>query len=99
MRGLVPRIHVFIRDPRKQDVDGRHKAGHDRIFSISNTDLAVTVAADGTGDLEQVAVPDAAAMAAPMAGGLLDDAKALHAANLSRALLTGSLLPGSRTRD
>jgi hypothetical protein len=27
MRGLVPRIHVFRRI--KQDVDGRHKAGHD----------------------------------------------------------------------
>jgi hypothetical protein len=28
MAGLVPAIHVF-RDGRKQDVDARHKAGHD----------------------------------------------------------------------
>ena len=28
MAGLVPAIHVFIA-PRKEDVDARHKAGHD----------------------------------------------------------------------
>jgi hypothetical protein len=28
MAGLVPAIHVFD-DARKQDVDARHKAGHD----------------------------------------------------------------------
>jgi hypothetical protein len=28
MAGLVPAIHVFA-VPRKQDVDARHKAGHD----------------------------------------------------------------------
>ena len=27
MAGLVPAIHVFLGD--KQDVDARHKAGHD----------------------------------------------------------------------
>jgi hypothetical protein len=28
MAGLVPAIHVFLTDP-PQDVDARHKAGHD----------------------------------------------------------------------
>jgi hypothetical protein len=28
MAGLVPAIHVFLRDTLKQDVDARHKAGH-----------------------------------------------------------------------
>jgi hypothetical protein len=28
MAGLVPAIHVLL-PPRKQDVDARHKAGHD----------------------------------------------------------------------
>jgi hypothetical protein len=28
MAGLVPAIHVFVAS-RKQDVDARHKAGHD----------------------------------------------------------------------
>jgi len=28
MAGLVPAIHVFVAI-HKQDVDGRHKAGHD----------------------------------------------------------------------
>jgi hypothetical protein len=28
MAGLVPAIHVFLSDP-KEDVDARHKAGHD----------------------------------------------------------------------
>jgi hypothetical protein len=28
MAGLVPAIHVFLSDPKK-DVDARHKAGHD----------------------------------------------------------------------
>jgi hypothetical protein len=35
MAGLVPAIHVF--DARKQDVDARHKAGHDAgdaVFAI-----------------------------------------------------------------
>jgi hypothetical protein len=30
MAGLVPAIHVFTAS-RKQDVDARHKAGHDEI--------------------------------------------------------------------
>jgi len=29
MAGLVPAIHVFV-DALKEDVDARHKAGHDR---------------------------------------------------------------------
>jgi hypothetical protein len=29
MAGLVPAIHVFL---RSQDVDARHKAGHDELF-------------------------------------------------------------------
>jgi hypothetical protein len=29
MPGLVPGIHVFPKFPRKQDVDGRVKPGHD----------------------------------------------------------------------
>jgi hypothetical protein len=29
MAGLVPAIHVFIMLSLKQDVDARHKAGHD----------------------------------------------------------------------
>jgi len=30
MAGLVPAIHAFIKNPsRKEDVDARHKAGHD----------------------------------------------------------------------
>jgi hypothetical protein len=30
MAGLVPAIHVFIQ-VREQDVDARHKAGHDGV--------------------------------------------------------------------
>jgi len=30
MAGLVPAIHVFLAS-RKQDVDARHKAGHDEL--------------------------------------------------------------------
>jgi hypothetical protein len=29
MAGLVPAIHVFLPASEKQDVDARHKAGHD----------------------------------------------------------------------
>ncbi len=29
MAGLVPAIHVFLLRRSKQDVDARHKAGHD----------------------------------------------------------------------
>jgi hypothetical protein len=29
MAGLVPAIHVFLCGQEKQDVDARHKAGHD----------------------------------------------------------------------
>ena len=29
MAGLVPAIHAFLLYARKQDVDARHKAGHD----------------------------------------------------------------------
>jgi len=29
MAGLVPAIHVFLESRCKQDVDARHKAGHD----------------------------------------------------------------------
>jgi hypothetical protein len=36
MAGLVPAIHVFKRfnKARKQDVDARHKAGHDESILI-----------------------------------------------------------------
>jgi len=30
MAGLDPAIHVFLQD-RKEDVDARHKAGHDEL--------------------------------------------------------------------
>jgi hypothetical protein len=29
MAGLVPAIHVLLCSKRKEDVDARHKAGHD----------------------------------------------------------------------
>jgi hypothetical protein len=29
MAGLVAAIHVFVLRPSKEDVDARHKAGHD----------------------------------------------------------------------
>jgi len=29
MAGLDPAIHVFARRSKKEDVDARHKAGHD----------------------------------------------------------------------
>jgi len=29
MAGLVPAIHVFLAESRKQDVDARDKRGHD----------------------------------------------------------------------
>jgi hypothetical protein len=32
MPGLVPGIHVFLIQLRKQDVDGRDKPGHDAVF-------------------------------------------------------------------
>jgi hypothetical protein len=32
MAGLVPAIHVFLLLPPKEDVDARHKAGHDGLF-------------------------------------------------------------------
>jgi hypothetical protein len=36
MRGLDPRIHVFLFiKPGKQDVDARHKAGHDGARGMS----------------------------------------------------------------
>jgi len=35
MAGLVPAIHVFL-DARKQDVDARHKAGHDDLESVNS---------------------------------------------------------------
>jgi hypothetical protein len=31
MAGLDPAIHVFV-EPRKKDVDARHKAGHDEVW-------------------------------------------------------------------
>jgi len=31
MAGLVPAIHVFTARQRKQDMDARHKAGHDDV--------------------------------------------------------------------
>jgi 3-isopropylmalate dehydrogenase len=36
MAGLVPAIHVFLAASGKQDVDARHKAGHDELLAISN---------------------------------------------------------------
>jgi hypothetical protein len=35
MAGLVRAIHDFVRQQPKQDVDARHKAGHDELTSIS----------------------------------------------------------------
>jgi hypothetical protein len=32
MAGLVPAIHVFLDAAPKQDVDARHKAGHDGVY-------------------------------------------------------------------
>jgi hypothetical protein len=32
MAGLVPAIHVFLSRAKHQDIDGRHKAGHDAVF-------------------------------------------------------------------
>jgi hypothetical protein len=37
MPGLVPGIHVFY--PRKQDVDGRVKPGHDELIGAFLSDL------------------------------------------------------------
>jgi hypothetical protein len=34
MAGLVPAIHGFL--DFKEDVDGRHKAGHDEVSNLSN---------------------------------------------------------------
>jgi hypothetical protein len=31
MAGLVPAIHVFSRFINRQDLDARHKAGHDHL--------------------------------------------------------------------
>jgi hypothetical protein len=35
MPGLVPGIHALQR-PRKKDVDGRDKPGHDELYAITN---------------------------------------------------------------
>jgi hypothetical protein len=32
MAGLVPAIHVFLHETKKQDVDARDKPGHDGVF-------------------------------------------------------------------
>jgi hypothetical protein len=32
MAGLVPAIHVFVCLKKKEDVDARHKAGHDGAY-------------------------------------------------------------------
>jgi hypothetical protein len=34
MAGLVPAIHVFL-DARNEDVDARHKVGHDDLEGIT----------------------------------------------------------------
>ena len=34
MAGLDPAIHVFVPNHRSQDVDARHKAGHDETESF-----------------------------------------------------------------
>jgi hypothetical protein len=34
MAGLVPAIHVFSAQERKQDVDGRDKRGHDDLTAV-----------------------------------------------------------------
>jgi hypothetical protein len=34
MAGLDPAIHVFVTETRKQDVDARHKAGHDECTGL-----------------------------------------------------------------
>jgi hypothetical protein len=38
MAGLVPAIHAFLAvTPKKEDVDARHKAGHDEGEMIART--------------------------------------------------------------
>jgi hypothetical protein len=37
MAGLVPAIHVFLAPPEKEDVDARHKAGHDERRNLLET--------------------------------------------------------------
>jgi hypothetical protein len=34
MRGLDPRIHVFLHLTKKQDVDARNKCGHDDLWLV-----------------------------------------------------------------
>src|SRR6266487_4170275 len=41
MAGLVPAIHVLLKRLKKEDVDARHKAGHDEILDsipLTSTD-------------------------------------------------------------
>jgi hypothetical protein len=45
MAGLVPAIHVFVSLQRKQDVDARHKAGHDE---GSDTPHSIFLASSGS---------------------------------------------------
>jgi hypothetical protein len=35
MAGLVPAIHVLLREVNKKDVDARDKPGHDGIFVLT----------------------------------------------------------------
>jgi hypothetical protein len=49
MAGLVPAIHVFLVDTM-EDVDARHKAGHDdfwvQLYSSTNVTVSATPARD-----------------------------------------------------
>jgi hypothetical protein len=40
MAGLVPAIHVFL--PKRQDVDARHRAGHDEVSYRVTTTIVPT---------------------------------------------------------
>jgi peptide chain release factor 1 len=39
MSGLVPAIHALIREPKRKDVDARHKAGHDEAIMLPEQKL------------------------------------------------------------
>ena len=40
MAGLVPAIHAFLIDQKNEDVDARHKAGHDTSMTVGYAAVA-----------------------------------------------------------
>jgi len=57
MAGLVPAIHVFV--SRKQDVDARHKAGHDECIGYCRRTLEFQLNTPTIAPIRQVvSVPD-----------------------------------------